>query len=77
MTLSARIVELGVGRFVSWKVLYLTLIKSMEGNWVSGSTIIKCPNDKYVWLKGSSDKVNKGLEFRQASISASNVDSSS
>jgi hypothetical protein len=48
----------------------------MVGNCVSGSPIRKGPGDRYVWLKGSSDKVHKGLEFRQASISASSMESS-
>jgi len=43
---------------------------------VSGSSIRKCPGDKYVGLKESSDRAHRGLEFRHASISVSNVHSS-
>jgi hypothetical protein len=55
----------------------VTLVWSAEGKWVSGSPIIKCPGDKYVGLRGSLDEAHKGLEFRQAYISAGNVDSPS
>jgi len=55
----------------------LTSVKSTAVNCVSGSPIRKCPVDKHVGLKGSSDKVHRGLEFRQASIAVSNVHSSS
>jgi len=58
-------------------LLHLTSLKSAAGNWVSGSPIRKCPGDKEVGLKGSSDKTHRGLEFRQAYISARNVHSSS
>jgi len=53
--------------------LHLTLVYSAAGNWVKGSPIRKCPGDRYAGLKGSSDRAHKGLEFRQASIYASNV----
>jgi hypothetical protein len=41
------------------------------------SPIKKCPGDKYVWLKGLSEKVHKVLEFKQASISVRSVHNSS
>jgi len=36
--------------------LHLTLVYSAAGNWVKGSPIITCPGDRYVGLKGSSDR---------------------
>ena len=49
----------------------------MEGNWVSGSPIKKCPGDRYIGLNGSLYMAHKGLEFKQDSISVSRVQSSS
>ena len=66
-----------VGTIATWKILYLTSARSAAGKWVSGSPIMKCAGDIYVGLKGSSDKAHRGLEFRQSSISASSVHSSS
>jgi len=51
MTIAARTVALVVDRFAT-----LTSVKSVAGNWISVSAIRKCPADKYVGLKGSTDK---------------------
>jgi len=54
-------------------LLHLKLLRSAAGNCVIGSPIRKCPQDRYVVLKVSSDRAHRGLEFRQASISVSRV----
>jgi len=64
-------------RFQLESLLVLTLVKSIAGNWLSGSPIRKRSEDKYVGLQGSSDKAHRGLEIRQASISDNSVQSPS
>jgi len=47
MTNVARTVAIVVGRFATLEsLLHLTSVKSVAGNWVSGSLIRKCPGDK-------------------------------
>jgi hypothetical protein len=72
MTIVARI---AVVWFATWKVYSIDIIV----NKVIGSVVhqLRCPGDKCVGLTGSLDKAHKGLEFRQACISASNVEVSS
>jgi hypothetical protein len=63
--LKALLVGLPSGKSVAFDIGIVN-----EGIWVSRSPVRRCPGDKYVWMKGSSDKVHNDLEFRQASISA-------
>jgi hypothetical protein len=51
----------------------LTLVRSVDGNRVSGSPIRKCPGDGYDGSRASLDKALKGLEFKHASFSDSSV----
>ena len=70
-----RTVVVVVVRFATWNVYCMWHYWSAEGNWISGLLIRKCPEVKYVGLKGSLDKAHKGLEIRQACISPSYVES--
>jgi len=56
------------------RLLHLTSVKSAAFNYLSGSQISKCLWDKEVGISGETLKI---LEFRQASISTSNMHRSS
>ena len=59
--------------FATWKFCCIDISTVSK---VIGSVIyqLKCPGDNYVGLTGTLDKAHKGLEFRQACISASNME---
>ena len=59
--------------FATWKFCCIDIIIVSKVIWLVLRQP-RCPGDKYVGLTGSLDKAHKGLEFRQACISANNVE---